>query len=117
MKKRGFLNSSVIGLGFGCNDLDVVDYNNLFNFHHPIYANSVNVVNLNLRIRKTHKVDIKVYDILGRHISTLFSGELQAGEHTFPLSHNQSGKISSGQYFYRIGISGGEPLSKSFVIR
>ena len=107
----------VIGLGFGCNDLDVVDYNNLFNFHHPIYANSVNVVNLNLRIRQTHKVDIKVYDILGRHISTLFSGELQAGEHTFPLSHNQSGKISSGQYFYRIGISGGEPLSKSFVIR
>jgi hypothetical protein len=106
-----------LGLGFGCNDLETVDYNDLFNFHHPIYANSVNVVNLNLRIKQTHKINIRIYDILGRHISTVFEGELNRGEHTFPLSHNQGGKISSGQYFYRIGISGGQALSKSFVVR
>ena len=108
---------STIGLGFGCNDLETVDYNELFNYHNPIYTNSVNIVNLNLRIKQTHKINIRIYDVLGRHISTVFEGELNRGEHTFPLSHNQGGKISSGQYFYRIGISGGQVLSKSFVVR
>ena len=106
-----------LGLGFGCNDLDIVDYNDLFNYHHPIYTNSINEVNLNLRIKQSHNVTIRVYDILGRHISTIFDGQLMSGEHTFPLSHNRGGKISSGQYFYRIGISGGQTLSKSFVVR
>ena len=106
-----------LGLGFGCGDLDIVDYNDLFNYHHPIYTNSANTVNLNLRIKQTHKVNIRIYDILGRHINTVFEGELTNGEHSFPLSHNQGGKISSGQYFYRIGISGGQTLSKSFVVR
>ena len=106
-----------LGLGFGCDDLDIVDYNDLFNYHHPIYTNSAYAVNLNLRIKQTHKVNIRIYDILGRHINTVFEGELTSGEHSFPLSHNQGGKISSGQYFYRIGISGGQTLSKSFVVR
>jgi hypothetical protein len=107
----------LLGLGFACNDEDIVDYNDLFNYHHPIYSSSINSVNLNLRIKQSHNIDIRVYDILGRHISTVFNGELTAGEHTLPLSHNQGGKISSGQYFYRIGISGGKILSKSFVVR
>ena len=34
------------GLGFGCDDLDIVDYNDLFNYH-LIYTNSANTVNLN----------------------------------------------------------------------
>lgn len=106
-----------LGLGFGCDDLDIIDYNDLFNYHHPIYTNSANNVNLNLRIKQTHKINIRIYDILGRHINTVFEGELTNGEHSFPLSHNQGGKISSGQYFYRIGISGGQTLSKSFVVR
>ena len=89
----------------------------MFNYHHPIYTNSINEVNLNLRIKQSHNVTIRVYDILGRHISTIFDGQLMSGEHTFPLSHNRGGKISSGQYFYRIGISGGQTLSKSFVVR
>ena len=107
----------IIGMGFGCNDLDTIDYDNLFNYHNPIYTNSINTVNLNLRIKQNHRVDIRIYDILGRHINTVFNGELTRGEHSFPLSHQKGGKISSGQYFYRIGISGGKMLSKSFVVR
>ena len=106
-----------LGLGFSCNDSDIIYYNDLFNYHHPIYTNSNNKINLNLRIKQSHNVTIRVYDILGRHISTVFDGQLMGGEHTFPLSHNRGGKISSGQYFYRIGISGGQTLSKSFVVR
>ena len=58
---------------------DIVDYNDLFNYHHPIYTNSANTVNLNLRIKQTHKVNIRIYDILGRHINTVFEGELTNG--------------------------------------
>ena len=60
---------------------------------------------------------IRVYDILGRFVSSVYEGDLDGGEHVFPLDNVQGGKISSGQYFYRIGISGGNILSKSFVIR
>ena len=54
----------LLGLGFGCQDSDVVDYNSLLNYHAPIYSNYDQRVNLNLRIQQTHKVNIKTFDIL-----------------------------------------------------
>ena len=35
-----------LGLGFGCNDSDIIDYNDLFNYHHPIYTNSNNEIKI-----------------------------------------------------------------------
>ena len=107
----------LLGLGFGCQDSDVVDYNSLLNYHAPIYSNYDQRVNLNLRIQQTHKVNIKTFDILGRHVNTIFSGDLIRGEHEFSISHNKNGKLSAGQYFYRINLVGGPTLSKAFVVR
>jgi len=107
----------LIGLGFGCNDKDIIDYSDLLDYHHPIYSSGTGTVNLQLRIKQTHRVKIRVYDILGRFVSSVYEGDLNGGEHVFPLDNVQGGKISSGQYFYRIGISGGNILSKSFVVR
>ena len=107
----------LLGLGFGCQDTDVVDYDNLLNYHAPIYANYDQRVSLNLRIQQTHKVNIKTFDILGRHVNTIFSGDLIRGEHEFSISHDKNGKLSAGQYFYRINLVGGPTLSKAFVVR
>ena len=107
----------LLGLGFGCQDTDVVDYDSLLNYHAPIYSNYDQRVRLNLRIQQTHKVNIKTFDILGRHVNTIFSGDLIRGEHEFSISHDKNGKLSAGQYFYRINLVGGPTLSKAFVVR
>jgi len=44
-------------------------------------------------------VSLKVFDLLGREISTLVSGELQAGHYTRQWN---AGGIASGIYFYRL---------------
>ena len=54
-------------------------------------------------------VSLKVYDVLGREVSTLLSGELPAGTY----SEQWSGEgLPSGEYFYRLQArqtSGGQP--------
>ena len=107
----------VLGLGFSCNDKDIIDYDSLLNYHYPIYLNYNKRVDLNLRLKQDHNISINVFDILGRHVSTIFNGNLSRGEHNFMLSENQFKKLSSGQYFYSIKISGGKTLSKSFVVK
>jgi len=49
------------------------------------------------------KVMLKIYDILGQEVSTLFSGDLQAGEHE--INFNASA-LNSGVYLYRINATG-----------
>ena len=107
----------VLGLGFSCNDKDIIDYDSLLNYHYPIYLNYNKRVDLNLRLKQDHNISINIFDILGRHVSTIFNGNLRRGEHNFMLSENQFKKLSSGQYFYSIKISGGKTLSKSFVVK
>jgi hypothetical protein len=43
------------------------------------------------------KINIKIYDMLGREVATLFDGMQKPGEHT--VSFEGSG-LSSGVYFY-----------------
>ena len=49
-------------------------------------------------------VDLTIYDILGRQVKTLISGELDAGYHSVAWNGDDgSGKsVSSGIYFYKI---------------
>lgn len=95
----------------------MVDYDSLLNYHHPIYSSGKDRVHLSLRLKQNHNISINVFDILGRQVSRVYNGELQRGEHNFSLSENEFRKLSSGQYFYSINISGGKTLSKSFIVR
>ncbi|MCX6167828.1 MAG: fibronectin type III domain-containing protein [Ignavibacteriales bacterium] len=49
-------------------------------------------------------VTIKVYDMLGREVRTLISGEMLAGSHSVEWKgeDNLGGKVASGAYIYRI---------------
>jgi hypothetical protein len=51
-------------------------------------------------------VDVSVYDLLGRKIATLLSGEQTAGYHTMEWdSHDAQGKVvASGMYFIRMNV-------------
>tara|TARA_B100001063_G_scaffold6977_1_gene5266 strand:- start:20217 stop:21818 length:1602 start_codon:yes stop_codon:yes gene_type:complete len=107
----------LLGLGFACDDKDIVDYDSLVNYHYPIYLNGNKKVDLNLRLKQDHNISINVFDILGRHVSNVYDGMLKRGEHNFGLSENQFKKLSNGQYFYSIKVSGGNTLSKSFIVK
>jgi photosystem II stability/assembly factor-like uncharacterized protein len=55
------------------------------------------------------EVQLTIYNILGQKITSLYSGELQAGAHSFTWNADDSkgNKLSSGIYFYELKAKGG----------
>lgn len=59
-------------------------------------------------------VTLKIYDVLGREVSTVFSGQLSSGKQS--LHWNASG-LSSGIYFYRLEAGGKSQTKKLVLLR
>ncbi len=69
------------------------------------YPNPFNpTTQINYSLPKQSLVQLKVYDILGREVATLFNGEQQAGRYTLEWNGNNNfgSKVASGIYIYRI---------------
>ncbi len=64
------------------------------------YPNPFNpVTRINYSIPRNSSVSLKVYDILGREVLTLFTGSLQKGNYSVEFDASE---LTSGVYFYRI---------------
>ncbi len=64
------------------------------------YPNPFNpTTTINFSVSTTEKVVLKVYDVLGREISTLVNKEMSAGNHRILFDGS---KLSSGMYVYRL---------------
>ncbi len=75
------------------------------------YPNPFNpATTINYSIPKTSLVTIKVYDVLGREITTLINEEKKPGNYN--LEFNAS-KLASGIYFYQLHASNGS--AQSFI--
>lgn len=59
-------------------------------------------------------MQLHVYDVLGRHVSTLTSGALGAGAHTVQIP---AGSLASGTYVYRLQTPVGTQTRRMTVIR
>jgi PKD repeat protein len=59
------------------------------------------------------KTDIAVYDVYGRKVSSIYSGNLNAGSHQFIVNTDE--KLSSGVYFIRLSV-GGESFAKKIIV-
>lgn len=59
---------------------------------------------LQFRIPKAGKVGINIFDINGRLIKHVFSGEKDAGEYSFEWNgdHTSGQRVGSGVYFYSV---------------
>lgn len=57
------------------------------------------VTTIQFQIASTAHTQLKVYDILGREISTILDQDLEVGSHKFNWD---SSKVASGVYFYRL---------------
>lgn len=63
-----------------------------------------------------YKVTIKVYDILGREVTTLVDKEQQPGNYAVVFNANSvNRKLSSGSYFYRLTV-GSFSKTKKFLL-
>lgn len=79
-----------------------------------VYPNPVsNELNLTYSINKDSNVTIKIMDVLGNEITTLFTERLLAGEQI--NSFNIASRLTSGFYFIRVSV-GSEIITKRISI-
>ena len=79
-----------------------------------VYPNPVSdQLNLSYFIIKDSNVTIKIMDVLGNEITTLFSERLSAGDQV--NSFNISSRLTSGFYFIRVSV-GNEIITKRISV-
>jgi hypothetical protein len=79
-----------------------------------VYPNPVSdYLNMTYSISKDSNVTIRIMDVLGNEITTLFSERQSTGEHSNTFSI--SSRISSGFYFIRVSV-GSEIITKRISV-
>lgn len=82
-----------------------------FNIYpNPIEENTV----IAMSLTEKKDISIKIMDVLGRDIATVFSGTLNEGEHQFNVGENT--KLSSGIYFVNVTMQG-KSFSKKMIVK
>ena len=82
---------------------------------HQNYPNPFNpVTNINFDIPKDGLVSIKVFDIIGREISTLVNQSVQAGSYNVEFD---ASNYSSGTYFYKITSGDFTDVKKMMLVK
>lgn len=108
------VNYQRVNIGVNCSALSTDDFN-LERFRHfVIYPNNDTIIKFTNPI--TQHTVVKLYDIMGREISTLKNEMLFAGEHSIDVKKSVGIKLSMGQYIYKISV-GSKHFSKSLLIR
>ena len=108
-------NYDTLDLGLNCQALSTSDFSDVSSLSHvAVYQNNRTYIELQMPVAA--HVDIKLYDILGKEIGTLKNEVLFSGRHTIDVRAAINGRLSYGQYIYRIAL-GGQFYSKSILIK
>ncbi|HEY5535566.1 MAG TPA: M20/M25/M40 family metallo-hydrolase [Ignavibacteria bacterium] len=79
------------------------------------YPNPFNpVTKINYAVPRAEFVTIKIFDILGREVSTLINGKLEAGFYTFDFD---ASSLSSGVYLYKMNAGSFEKTMRMVVVK
>ncbi len=97
----------------GINENKITDPNQL-NQNYPNPFNSL--TSIGYRLQSDNKVQLKVYDLLGREIATLVDQYQQAGNHEVALDADKF-SLKSGLYYYRITIGSNSQTKKMICIK
>ncbi len=73
-----------------------------------------NVASINVAADFSQRIILKVYDVLGREVSTLINKKQQPGNYEVQFNANN---LPSGIYFYRITISGFSETKRMILLR
>lgn len=95
---------------------EIPDEYKLFqNFPNPFNP----VTKIRFQIKELRFVTLKIYDILGREITTLVNEKLKPGTYEIPFSMNQNTglQLPSGIYFYRINAGDFSDIRRMVLIK
>ena len=90
-----------------------------FKLHHA-YPNPFNpTTTLAYEIGSVGNVDIKVYDVYGKEINSLFSGTRLPGRHEVTWDAKDSGgrQVSSGVYLFKVTANGKTQTAKTLLLK
>lgn len=64
-------------------------------------------------------MNLSVYDLQGRLVKNIFSGELEAGNHSVDWdgTNNFGAKVTSNVYFYKMKVNDYEVLKKMILVK
>jgi PKD repeat protein len=79
--------------------VDELENNLNFNIY-PNPANENTVIDFSLISKQT--VDLKVMDVVGREVSTIFNGTLNTGDYKYNV--NEQAKLAAGVYFIKLTV-------------
>ncbi|MDP2982012.1 MAG: T9SS type A sorting domain-containing protein [Candidatus Latescibacter sp.] len=88
-----------------------------------LFQNTPNPFNpattISYNLRKSSLISLKVYDLLGREVTTLAEGDTPAGQHRVVWNGSDYSRkqVSSGVYFYRLIAGGREETRKMLLAR
>jgi glycosidase len=82
------------------------------------YPNPFNpATTIEYSVARAGPVSLKIYDLLGRSIATLFEGHRQPGRYAVTWDASRSGGIPSGIYFYRFSTPWFQDVRKMLLVR
>jgi PKD repeat protein len=92
----------------GIEDLDVnMDFNI---YPNPVEDNTV----ISFILPEDQNIDIAITDVLGREVSKVFKGNLNAGEHNYTIA--DKGMLSSGIYIVKVNVDN-RSFSKKLIVK
>ncbi|MCX8056196.1 MAG: T9SS type A sorting domain-containing protein [Ignavibacteria bacterium] len=91
-------------------DVMVKDYQLYQNYPNPFNPTT----EIQFALPKQDYVTLKVYDVLGKEISTLIEGDLQPGVYKVKFD---AGKLSTGVYYYRLTSGSFSQTKKMMIIK
>lgn len=125
LRSASFLNESIGAVGGDAGTI-ILTYNGstvgisgnstvIENYHlKQNYPNPFNpTTKIQFAIPKNGIVTLKVYDMLGREVSTLVSTHLSMGTHVFDFN---GANLTSGVYFYRLDVQGQFTETKKMLL-
>lgn len=97
--------------------LTSINGNSLVPISNVLYNNYPNPFNpatiIKFSLANNAYIELKVYDILGREVSKLLSGEVTKGEHTVLFEANT---LASGVYIYLLKVNGATLQTKKMLL-
>ena len=85
------------------------------NINYTIYPNPAeDNTMVSFTLVENNSVKIKVYDIVGKEINSVFEGNLGNGEHQFPVAEKTH--LAAGVYFVRLTV-GGASFTKKLIVK
>jgi len=118
----GVVNQALLGqtyntvdLGFNCASLSIEDFDLAEGFSHFVLMDNNDTI-IKIKNPNTQHVDIKLYDITGKEVTTLKNEMLFPGEYSVNVQKAAQTRLYTGQYIYRISV-GQQHYSKVIIIK